>query len=84
MMGLVLATMAGFSALIGGLGIINYMNGATINALVSLVVPMYLGYWAWVARDNLPSEPLIPIFAFAWVCGAPIGVLVYLVHRTIS
>lgn len=84
MMSLVLATMAGFSAMIGGLGIVNYMNGATINALVSLVVPVYLGYWAWAARDNLHSEPLIPIFAFAWVCGVPIGLVVHLVHRAVS
>ncbi len=81
MMGLVLTVMAACSALIGGLGIVNYMNGATLKAFGSLVVPAYICYWAWQVRGSMHSEPLIPAFAFAWVCGLPIGLIV---HRVIS
>lgn len=77
LMALILMTMVACSSLIGGLGIVNYLNGETLKAISSLVVPAYMGYWAWQARDDLRNEPLIPIFTLAWLCGLPIGLIAH-------
>lgn len=77
MMGLVLASMAACSALVGGLGIVNYLNGYTLKAAAALLLPVFLGYWAWHVRDNLWSEPLLVVFAIAWLGGLPMGLVVH-------
>ena len=81
MFGLLLIALACSAALLGGLGAIHYMNGSMLQSGATLVMPAYLGYWAWQARDNLRSEPLIPIFAGAWLCGLPLGLLVHQVGK---
>ena len=77
MMVVVFAAMTAACAMIGGLGITNYLNGNPLRASSSLLVPVYLGYWAWQVRDNLRGEPLIPILSLAWLAGLPIGLAPY-------
>lgn len=77
MMGMMLVGMAAASALIGSLGIVNYLNGALLKASGALTLPAFLAYWAWQVRDNLASEPLILGYAGAWLCGLPIGLGAY-------
>lgn len=81
LMGLVLIAMVSACALLAGLGVINYMNGNLLRASASLAGPAFLAYWAWQVRDNLGSEPLIPVFSVAWLAGLPIGVISYSVHQ---
>ena len=83
-MGLLLGAMAACSAAIGGLGLINYLNGEMLKAMASLVLPVYLGYWAWQARGNLGSEPLIAVFTLAWLCGLPIGLVVHSLRQMLA
>lgn len=74
---LTLVAMAAGAALVGGLGVVNYLNGYALRAAASLLLPAFLGYWAWQARDNLGAEPLIPIFGVAWLAGLPIGLIAF-------
>lgn len=83
-MGLTLVAMAAGAALVGGLGVVNYLNGYALRAAASLVLPIFLGYWAWQARDNLGAEPLIPIFSAAWLTGLPIGALAFAVRQALT
>lgn len=50
MFGLLLIALACSAALLGGLGAIHYMNGSMLQSGATLVMPAYLGYWAWQAR----------------------------------
>lgn len=84
MMGLVLVAMAAVATSIAGLGVVNYLNGCTLRAVASLVVPAFLGYWAWQVRDNLGAEPLIPIFGAAWLAGLPIGLIAHELSQALS
>lgn len=74
---LTLVAMAAGAALVGGLGVVNYLNGHTLRAAASLALPAFLGYWAWQARENLGAEPLIPIFGVAWLAGLPVGLIAF-------
>lgn len=84
MMGIMLVTLTSACALVSGLGVVNYLNGNTLRAAISLLMPAFLGYWAWQIRDNLGSEPLIPIFCLAWLAGLPIGLTAYWLRQLIS
>lgn len=83
MISLALVAMAGACALVGGLGVVNYLNGNTLRTAISLLVPAFLGYWAWQVRDNLRSEPLIPIFGLAWLAGLPVGLAAHCLRQLI-
>jgi hypothetical protein len=83
LLGLILAVMAAGSVLIGGLGIVNYLNGQTLRAVSSLVLPAYLAFWGWQARDRVRDEPLIPVFLIAWLCGLPLGLVAHKISQNI-
>jgi len=73
MTALVLVALTAGAALVGGLGVVNYLNGNTLQAAVSLAMPAFLSYSAWDVRHDLRRDPLIPIFGAAWLAGLPIG-----------
>jgi hypothetical protein len=84
MMGIVLVTLASACAVVGAMGVANCLSGNTLRAAISLLIPAFLGYWAWQARDNLRTEPLIPIFSLVWLAGLPIGLVVHWLRQSIS
>ncbi len=84
LLALTLVALASMSTLVAGVGIVNYLNGNMLRAVASLVVPAFLGYWAWQARDNLGSEPLIPIFGVAWLAGLPVGWAAHAVRQLVA
>lgn len=84
MVSLALVAMVAGAVLIGSFGILNYLNGYTLRAASSLMLPAYIGYWAWQIRDNLGAEPLIPIFGAAWLSGLPIGLIAFGLHQALT
>jgi hypothetical protein len=84
LMGLILTVMTAGSALIGGLGIVNYLNGQTLKAVSALVVPAYMAYWAWQVRDRVRDEPLISVSLLAWMCGVPLGLIAHKIAQALS
>ncbi|MNL94778.1 hypothetical protein D3C81_45700 [compost metagenome] len=83
LMGLILAVMTAGCALVGGLGIVNYLNGHTLKAVSSLVLPAYIAFWAWQARDRVGDEPMVPVFLVALLCGVPLGLVAHKISQTI-
>jgi hypothetical protein len=77
----VLVLMASACALVGGLGVVNYLSGNSLRAVASLGMPAFLAYWAWQVRDNIHGEPLIKLFSVAWVAGLPIGAASFAVRQ---
>lgn len=84
MMGLMLGAMTICSGAVGSLGAINYLNGEMLKAAAALILPAYLCYWGWQVRENLHSEPLIPVFSLAWLGGLPIGLVMHQVKQMLT
>lgn len=71
------------AALIGGLGVVNYLNGHLLRAAASLGTPVYLAYWAWRERDTC-LNPLIPLLTTAWVVGLSIGLAAHWLSQALA
>ena len=76
LLGFMLFLMAVLSAVIGALSVINYMNGHTLRAASSMILPAFLLYWAWSDYNGPGNDSeIIKWYGVAWFVGLLLGLL---------
>tara|TARA_B110001454_G_scaffold198062_1_gene201958 strand:- start:1102 stop:1443 length:342 start_codon:yes stop_codon:yes gene_type:complete len=79
LMGMVLTLIGSACAATAAMGVINAFHGDTIRALTSLLLPVFLGYWAFVSkRDQGSIDTMVPVYACVWLMGLPLGLAVHM------
>lgn len=85
LMGMTLALIGSACAATAAMGIINALQGDTIRALTSLLLPAFLAYWAFISkRDQGSVETMVPIYASVWLMGLPLGLAVHVSRALMS